>query len=305
MRRFTTRVEWRDEYEIHYSCTPDGGAPAEGPIVVYFPIKEEAFASNFIPTPGLTDRHSPDFAPTAHRVSIGATVSSDYFTVASDGIRSSNPHVSGLTAIIERLLETGGFEHVFHPIAPPPIRWENVQLTELSLPGALDVYCEALRKEYCNGFVEARRYRIESGDFEDAVIAFKRYSWTPVQFLETLRHPKIKADFGITTLDGDCLLSRVNWRQFSPFLFSGFLAETLAYGGAYSSHPSSSDAISRALRIADDVFAEFHRNYYDLELNICHKPWCPRFCDIAWDHTWIIFEPSSRMLTILLASDTD
>jgi hypothetical protein len=167
----------------------------------------------------------------------------------------------------------------------------------------VEAYCDALRKEFSNGFVEARCYRIESGDVEEAVIACKRYPWTPTQFLETLRHPDVKSEFGIGALDGECLLRPANWAHFSPFLFSGFLAQTLAYGGAYTPLPRLASAISHALRLADDVFSAFHKNYKDLELHTCHKPWCDRFYDIAWDHTWIIFEASSRLLTIVLASD--
>lgn len=298
-------VEWCGEYEIHYTCAPNSRAPVAGPIAVYFPLTGETFSSNFLPTPGLTDRNSSNFIPTARPITGGASSSRDRFEITPEGIRSSNPHITGLKGIVARLFETGGLRHVFRPSAPPSTRWEVVHLKQSPVPLAVESYCEALRKEYSNGFVEARSYRIESGELEDAVISCKRYPSIPTQFLETLRHPSVKADFGIGTLDSECLLRPANWTYFSPFLFSGYLAQVLAYGGAYTPVPQPFSSVSRALKLADDVFSSFHRNYHDLELHTCHKPWCDRFHDVAWDKTWIIFEPSSRLLTILLASDTD
>ena len=296
-------VEWCDAYEIHYASEPNSRAPVEGPMVVYFPVQKEAFASTFLPTPGLTDRHSPDFNPAARLVREKG--SNDCFVITPAGIRTSNPHITGLTGIVERLMATGGFKEVFKPAELPATRWDNIRLASIPLSNGLEDYCEALRTEYSNGFVEARRYRIEEGSVEDSVLTRKRYPWIPTHFMETLRHPIIMGDFEIERADWECLLSRENWTHYSPFLFSGFLAQTLVYGGAYSSWTVTEQGTSRALNLAKAVFAGFGSDYKVLEFYVCNKPWCRRFMDIAWDHTWIVFEPSIRTFTILLATDTD
>lgn len=296
-------VEWCDGYEIHYTSQADSRAPVEGPIVVYFPIQKEAFASTFLPTPGLADRNSPDFDPAARLVSENG--SNDRFVITAAGIRTSNPHITGLTGIVERLMATGGFKEVFQSAELPVTRWDNIRLASIPLSSGLEEYCEALRDEYGNGFVEARRYRILEGAVEDSVFLWKRYPWSPVQFMEMLRHPTIAGDFEFERADWECLLSRENWTHYSSFLFSGFLAQTLVYGGAYSSSTMVDEVTSRVLEQSNGVFSGLGSDYKGLTLYVCRKPWCRRLMDVAWDHTWIVFEPLIRTFTILLATDTD
>jgi hypothetical protein len=296
-------VQWCDGYEIHYASEANSRSPVEGPIVVYLPIQQEAFESTFLPTPGLAERDSAEFDPAARLIK--ERTSNDRFVITPAGIRTSNPHITGLTGVVERLLASEGFKHVLHPAELPAVRWENIRVTSIPLSSGLEDYCEALRCEYRNGFVEARCYRIDEGEVEDSVLATKRYPENPLQFMEMLRHPVIARGFQVESADWECLIVRANWIDHSPFLFSGFLAETLAYGGAYSRWSASEEVRSKALRLANEVFLEFGGFDQGVSLAVCRKPWCSRFCDIAWDHTWIIFQPTIRTFTILLATDTD
>jgi hypothetical protein len=290
-------VQWCGEYEIH------SAVPAEGPVTVYYPLTQEAFTANFRVTPGLIDRDSIDFDPEA-RPAVGEWSSLPHrFVVTPEGIHMSSPHM--LAGVIEHLSRTGGMKHVFRPSDLPAVRWENVRLTELPVPTALQDYTEVLRGEFRNGFVETRRFQIEPGEVEDAVVARKRFIYLPSQFLEIFRHPMVKAGFDLTTLWGEQLLRPTNWTSLSPFLFSGHLAQTLAYGGAYSESPPSPATISRALKLADEVFSAFGRDYHGLALHSCHAPWCNRICGDGWDHTRVILEDPRRRFTILLAADND
>jgi hypothetical protein len=298
---FSTSVLWRDGYEIHYTSECNSLAPVEGPVLVYFPVREESYASTFIPVPGLNDRDSPDFDPTARPVR--GEKSFDRFTISPEGIRSSNPYPTGIQDIVARLMDNDGFKHVFSPCEPPSTLWKNMNLARLPTSPALAAYCEALSKEYANGFVETQSYRIEPGVVEDTVLAAKPLGMSPTPFLEILRHPRVQSDFEVKAIDAEMLLR--GWITHSSYLLSGFFAQTLAYGGAYSQFPCSSDRTAEALRLADDVFSDFGRNYRDLTLFTFSRNWCQRFHDIAWDHTWIVSVPSLRTLTILLASDTD
>lgn len=297
------RFQRCDDYEIHYTSLPDSHAPVEGPIVVYFPIQKEAFASTFLPTPGLADRNSPEFDPTARLVRKKG--SNDRFVITATGIRTNNPHIAGLTDIVQRLMATGGFKEVFQPSELPVSRWDNVRLASIPLSSGLEEYCDALRARYSNGFVEARRYRIEEGSVEDLVLNWKLYPWYPEQFMEMLRHPTIAGDFEFEGADWERLVSRENWTHYSPFLLSGYLAQTLVCGGAYSSSTLVEDGISRALELSNGVFTGLGSNYKGPSLYVCRKPWCRRLMNVAWDHTWIVFEPLIRTFTILLATDTD
>ncbi|QIF00185.1 hypothetical protein [Roseimicrobium sp. ORNL1] len=298
-------IEWCGPYEIQYCSATGSRAPIAGPVVVYWPLSKEAYTFNFLPTPGLYDRSSPDFDAQARLVSKQGCRSPDRFLVTPEGIRTSNPHITGLFDIVARLVSTGGLQHVLKPVPPPAFRWEEVSLTRVAVTEALAAYVEALGFKYLNGFVEAQTYHIDSNHISDTVLATKSHPWTPTQFLEILRHPTVLADFDISITDQDCLIDRSNWQHYSPYLFSGFLAQTLAYGGAYPSiHPSASP-IESAITLADNVFTSFQRRYDGLDLRVCHKPWGNRFHDIAWDHTWIIQDHRSRQLTILMASDTD
>ncbi|TDU80840.1 hypothetical protein EI77_00138 [Prosthecobacter fusiformis] len=296
-------IEKCDDYEIHYLYETHWRSPAQGPIVVYFPEKQTAFSSHYIPSPGLADRHSADFDPMARAITSNRW-SNDRFLISKGGIRCNNPSISGLASIVARLFNTDGFERVFQPCQPPFIRWENLRLVEVPVPAGLSDYCDALKGKYLNGFVEAKWYEIEQGSVQDAIMG-KRHPWWPNQFLEILRHPQVAHDFRYGDVDVDCLALVENWIHHSPFLLTGFFQQILCYGGAYSHYDSSSEAIAEALRLADGVFADFGSTYKDIELHVCNKPWCDRFYDVAWDHTWIIFSASMRQLTIILASDTD
>jgi hypothetical protein len=296
------RVEWCGDYEIHY-CAPKGSrTPTEGPITVYFPLRGEAYCSRFIPTPGLVDTTSESFDAKARLVKTGPWGNADRFVVGPDGIYTSNPHITGLTGIVDRLIKSGGLKHVFKPCELPPLRWENVDLLPLAIPASLTRYCDALRSVFTNGFVECKAYEIAAGATNEAILEAKGLLFFPGKFLEILRHPLIRSDFRIEEADETSIGDSKNWTRYSPFLFSGYLAQTLSAGGAYI---GMWDDLSVPLALADAVLNDFNRDYRNFDLSVCRKPWCRRFCDIAWDHTWIISDRELRRLTILMASDTD
>lgn len=112
-------------------------------------------------------------------------------------------------------------------------------------------------------------YSIATGELEDAVLTAKRFCATPSQFLEILRHPMIKADLGMGNEDEQLLSARESWTHYSPFLFSGYLAQTLAYGGAYSHFPTQVDV---PLATADEVFKDLNRDFHNFEFHCCRKP---------------------------------
>lgn len=295
-------IERCGDYEIHYLYELHWRNPARGPIVVYFPEKQKAFSSHYIPSPGLADRHAADFDPKARAIT--SRWSNDRFLISKDGIRCNNPSISGLASVVARLFSTEGFERVFQPCPPPFIRWENLRFAEVQVPAGVSDYCDALREKYANGFVEAKCYEIDQGRVQDAIMG-RRHPWWPNIFLEILRHPQVARDFCYDEVDVDCLAKGENWLHYSPFLLTGFFHEILCYGGAYSHYDASSEAIENSRKLAEGIFDDFGQNYKDIELHVCHKPWCKRFYDVAWDHTAIIFSSSLRQLTIILASDTD
>lgn len=269
-------------------------------MVIYFPTEAEALATNLILVPGLRDPQSSDFARKACRLD---QYRDAWFQITTKGICVNRLDIA--KGVVERLIATDGLRHVFQPCALPPRRWDHVRLTELALSPGWQAYAEALRKEYSNGFVEVRSYQVAEGVVEDAVLRSKPYLQMSGHRVEILRHPKIQADFGIAEMDAQRLSLPGSWRQYSPFLFGGVLAETLVFGGAYSPYEHNAERISRALQLADAVFAGHDRNYASLQFHACAVPWCRLIYDVAWDHTWLILEPHLRRLTVFLASDTD
>lgn len=298
MSALVTRVAWCGEYEIHYCASPKTWAPAEGPITVYFPLTREAYRSRFIPKPGLTDRASPDFDPNARRISdLSADI--DRFSIGDEGIRTSNPNI--LTAIVSRLIKTGGLKRVFQPCAPPSVRWENAQLLPLPIPVGLAQYCDALRSVFTNGFVDCAAYKLANGPLEDAILESKSLSSPGVQFLEILRHPDIQSSFKIEQANEGLISDRTKWTHYTPFMLVGHLAQTLVWGGAYGNTWENVDV---ALELSSAVLKDLNRSYRNFDLFVCREAWCQKF-DCIIDHTWIIFDHELRYLVVLMASDTD
>ncbi|MGV3532630.1 MAG: hypothetical protein ACO1QR_09705 [Chthoniobacteraceae bacterium] len=298
MSTLITRVAWCDEYEIHYCAHTETPAPSEGPITVYFPLTGEAYCSRFIPRPGLTDRTSPDFNPNARRVS-DRSLDIDRFSIDEEGIRTSNPHI--LTAIVSRLIKTGGLKRVFQPCAPPLVRWENAQLLPIPMPVSLAQYCDALRSLFTNGFVDCAVYEVARGPLEDAIVESKSLLSPGVQFLEILRHPDIQSSFQIERADEALISERTKWTHYTPFYLVGHLAQTLVSGGAYENMWGKVDV---ALDLSSAVLKDLNRNYRNFDLFVCDAAWCPRFDGII-DHTLIVFDHELRRLVVLMASDTD
>lgn len=295
-------VEWRDDYELHYSTTyGDQKTKASTDVTVYFPLLREAFRKPFAFAPGLNDRASPDFDGRAKAIGKGQSQQQGYFCILPKEIKFNGRGGADIEGIVSRLLESGGLRRVFEPVELPAIRWENVQLDPLTLPSDVSWYFDALRQEYSHGFVQARAYCIEAGELASSVFRFKRWWHTPVMQLELLRHPRIRADFEFAEMDEKMLMSRANWRYYSPFLAAGFLAETLAVGGAYSR--SDRDPIPSVHR-AELAFAELNRNYRNFEFHASHAMWCKKLGGLI-DHTWLIFDEEIRRLIVLFAMDSD
>ncbi|MCB1278797.1 hypothetical protein [Prosthecobacter sp.] len=305
MNPLETAIEWRDGHEIHYCAQSNSAAPKAGPVVIYEPLSQQARTFNFLPCSGLFDRNSPDFEPRARLVSGGGLWPTDRFIVVPEGIRTSNPHLTGLFGVIDHLRRTDGLEHVCRQVEPPSLRWENLDIEEIKPTSALQDYCNALGQEYRNGFVESRTYQINDNALGISLIAKKRQPWIPTQFLEIMRHEDIVNQFGISERQDQVLIRPINWQYYSAFLLSGFFAQTLARGGAYSPSPITAERIDDAKRLGDSVFASFKDAHTDLEFYACDKPWCSRHGAIAWDLTWVILQPKARLLTLIMATDTD
>ncbi|MFN7560671.1 MAG: hypothetical protein ACK5TH_02740 [Prosthecobacter sp.] len=297
-----TRVEWRKPFEFHYQADSTSGLPIPGPLIVYDPIRQEARSQTIIPCPGLIVRGDPQFDATARRTSSAKCFRNDAFSIKADGIYLSNPYITGIEGLVEHLHHTHGFEQVFQRCPLPETRWENASLLREDETPAWANYCSMLRQLYGNGFVRLQTYRIAESSLNDHLL-LKWPGYTGyIPFLELMRHPMIDLDFFISSRDDEILCDSSNWEGLSPFLFSGWLAQVLSYGGAYS---SAANRLPQVLEAADKVFREVNRDYRNFGLWVNRKPWMKEFYDVAWDHTWIILDREARRLTILMASDTD
>lgn len=294
------QVSWHGTYELHYTPAAETTrATGEGLFFVYFPLSRETFAGRFLPVPGLGDRRSPDFDPAA-RVIDGRHSPARRFSVSLGCIRSDGD----LPDIVARLADSGGIHHVLEKTGPPPLRWDHIDLAPLPLPAGLAEYCAALRGRFANGFVECRQYGIPPGPVEDRVME-RKGAWTsPAIFAEVFRHPMIAVDFSVKDPDEACLMTLGSWVRYSPFLTSGYFAETLAAGGAYRPTRDAAD-IASCLDLAERAFAALNRGHANFELFVCRAAWCSRFCGIAWDHTWIALDHQARRITVMMGSDTD
>lgn len=163
---------------------------------------------------------------------------------------------------------------------------------------------DEFRQQYDRGNVFSQTFVIAEDDTLDWFVA--RNQLKEIGFLSwLLRQPEL------TTVLGEPNAVDIMWRQLPELMFPGHVAATIYAGGSHTGFHDL-DAEQRntkaqeLLDCADAVCADlFGRRWTDLFVLHTSKPWSDWFRGVAWDHTWIVVDRSSRRLWILCATDDD
>ena len=86
-------------------------------------------------------------------------------------------------------------------------------------------------------------------------------------------------------------------------MLDGSLAWVLDCGGPYQK-PNWGGAKSKEIgeKAAFELIAN---DYEDSLVFVSHSAWCGFFFDVAWDYTWVVLNKKTRLLHVLMATDTD
>lgn len=180
--------------------------------------------------------------------------------------------------------------------------WAKLKVERVSgESSSLQEYANAIRAVYVNGAVRCAIFRVAPHNVFDWYAS--RNQFHEMGFF---------SDFWKLAAVKSILDGRVRDLNFfdhsvfawsSPFLLGGRLAEALAAGGAYQRHRQG---CADAKRLGEAAAVELIHDDYDQTLVYeSHVAWADFFCDVAWDRTWLIFNKQARLLTLIIATDSD
>lgn len=164
---------------------------------------------------------------------------------------------------------------------------------------AIEEYVTQLGKCYINGSVKYGCFKL--GDSEVLDWYCSRNRLKEMQFFRKVwEQEPIKSFFNLSDICDD---SNKAFKWSSPFLLGGSLAWVLDGGGPYEK-PDWGGAISKELgeKAALELIAN---DYEDSVVITCNLAWCSFFLDVAWDCTWVVLNKKTRLLHVLMATDTD
>lgn len=173
-------------------------------------------------------------------------------------------------------------------------------LNEARYP-AVEDYAARLADKYLNGWVLFRSFLLPAHPVIDwyaprynleGMLFFHRFWFapTPASMLSQLR---VADDYNNNPpfLRGD------------SFTFAGELASALFRGGAYEySSGTGAAEMELGLAAAHELMQD---RYAEVMVYANRRAWTPAFCDVAWDHSWMLVDPRLHCVHTLFATDTD
>ena len=178
--------------------------------------------------------------------------------------------------------------------------WENLTIShfELNSP-AINEYKSELEKLYVNGSVKCEMFLLGESEVLDWYVSRNQLK-EMLFFWKLWEHPVVNEALKINDIDED---SNKLFKESSPFILGGGLAWVLDCGGAYN-EPAWEGSKSKELgeKAALELLNDDFDNCVVFEAG---GAWCGYFYDVAWDYTWVVLNKSTRMLKVIMATDTD
>ncbi len=178
--------------------------------------------------------------------------------------------------------------------------WESLRIEQVSHETpAIDEYVSHLGSYYTNGNVKYGCF--EFGDSEVLDWYCSRNQLKEMLFFwKVWEQGSVKSFFKLGDVDED---SNKCFEWSSPFVLAGSLARVLDCGGPYLK-PNWGGAKSKEL--AEKAALELIANDYEESLVFeCNSAWCSFFFGVAWDYTWVVLNKRTRLLHVLMATDSD
>lgn len=172
---------------------------------------------------------------------------------------------------------------------------------------AMDVLLDAIRATHVNGGVLFAQVR--ANDVDDPARWFSVGSSiyrTNEIFRSLFDSPAVRSSLQKLLIPDPYPIASPPQFYESPtgtFTLAGELASALARGGAYVRYPGSAAEGSKlASAGVGDLVGDRHQQFRVFQ---SEAPWTSWFCDIAWDHTWILADYERLEVSVLFKTDTD
>lgn len=166
---------------------------------------------------------------------------------------------------------------------------------------AVDLLVKSLRGVFVNGGVRFQSFYIDPHPVFDWYAS--RNQLHRLGFFEKFWLLPVVNQFMSEDLTDLNFYSEEIFSYSSPFMLGGAFAWTLSAGGAYQKYPAGG---ADAKQIGESAANELIQNDFDNTLVYeSNADWSDFFCDVAWDFTWIVLHKKTRVIHVLVATDTD
>jgi hypothetical protein len=176
--------------------------------------------------------------------------------------------------------------------------WSNVHYAEQPLVDSrLQAYLEALRPLYVNGRVLLRCFQpTDSGAFLSA----SRSDLRGLDYLLAafLGAPTIQELLGELRIPAPLKLPRYHF--YSAYEMEGALTVALLRGGAYRQYSGTEDEARQLSREFVTAIGHNYPQVFKIE-----GAWTGWFYDVAWDTSFLVYDPQHMRWWVLCMTDTD
>jgi len=178
--------------------------------------------------------------------------------------------------------------------------WAKTVITPVQpTDSRLKAVVEALESTHVNGGAEVAQFRLDTAE---AVFWFlsrnrlKENSFFNLFFSDPSVLKAIPAISAPNELVSEFAME-------GSFTAVGRLAHIISQGGAYKRFAGSDAEVLRlSLNFADGAFGG---RFSTTLAWVNWSAWSPLFCDIAWDGTFLFFDKTEGLITVLIITDTD
>lgn len=178
--------------------------------------------------------------------------------------------------------------------------WKSLRIETTSIePPSIRAFVKHLSTYYSNGSVQYGCFRLGDSEVLDWYCSRNKLKEMPF-FRYLWEQEPIKSYFNLGRLYEE---SNSAFDGLSPFSLGGSLARVLAFGGAYQ-RPSWGGAESKAIG-EEAALALIESDYEHSLVFESLYAWCDFFNDVAWDYSWVVLNKKTRLLHVLMATDTD
>lgn len=182
-----------------------------------------------------------------------------------------------------------------------PTGWETIEYASIAIsdPRA-EAFARTLQRAHSNGRIILCRLIPTDGDAFDWASRYDRRGLDHLlgTFLLAASSSPALTDIGIA----GCDKLPPDYRAISAFEFEGALIHALVMGGAYGAAVPEDAARQLSREFVDSCF---DTRWLGATVFVIPGAWTNWFYDIAWDRTFVAYDPDGKAWTCLFVTDTD